>query len=106
MPRARSLSSPIAAFAPAARALDEHPGLLGVVVELGLGAAQVQRDRQQALLGAVVEVAFDAAAFGLGGVDASGPAGPQILVAGQQEAAVVGAQERSGHPGVGQCDSP
>jgi hypothetical protein len=38
----------------------------------GLGGAQVQGEGDQALLGAVVQVAFDAAAGGVGGGDDPG----------------------------------
>ena len=54
--------------------VDEVAGALGIGGELGLGAAELHGHRDQALLGAVVEVALDPEALGLGGAHHPGPA--------------------------------
>ena len=41
----------------------------GIALELGLGEPERERQRDQPLLGAVVEVALDPPALGVGGVD-------------------------------------
>jgi hypothetical protein len=56
----------------AARLLDELAGALGVAVEALLGHAEVQGQRDQARLGAVVQVALDALQLGGRGVDGAG----------------------------------
>ena len=53
---------------------DHRSRLFGVVVELLAGRAEPGRQRDQPLLGAVVEIAFDAAPLGLGTVDRRRPA--------------------------------
>ena len=54
------------------RLLDERPCSLRVGVELGAGASEVDRERGQPLLRAVVEVALDAPPLGDGSVDRLG----------------------------------
>ncbi len=61
------------------RLLDDLPCLGRQILERGLGEPQVQRERDQPLLRAVVQVPFDTAAFGVGGVDRTGPALGQVL---------------------------
>ena len=50
------------------RLVEEDPGALGVVAELRLGPAELHRQRDQPLLGAVVQVALDPPPLGLGRV--------------------------------------
>ena len=52
-----------------------RPRLFGIVVELLAGGTEPGRQRDQPLLGTVVEVALDAAPLGLGTVDRRRPAG-------------------------------
>ncbi len=55
--------------------VDQHPGGGGILgVEARLRPGQLHRHGHQALLRAVVQVALDPAALGLGGVDDLGPA--------------------------------
>ena len=55
----------------------ERLGLLGVGVEALAGPAEVHGERDEPLLGAVVQVALDAAALGLGAVDGGAPGSPR-----------------------------
>ena len=52
-----------------ARAHDQLAGTIGVGVEVMLGHAEVEPDRDQLLLHAVVQVAFDPAPFAGDGVE-------------------------------------
>ena len=54
---------------------DQRRAALGVGLEALAGHAEVHGEGDEALLGAVVEVALDAPALGLGAVDGRGPAG-------------------------------
>ena len=72
MPRARSRSSASARLASLACLADELARALGVAVEALLGHPEVHRQRDQARLCAVVQVALDALQLGGGGVDRAG----------------------------------
>ena len=52
-----------------ADAVEHRSGGRRVVVQGFLGHAQVQREGDEALLGAVVEVALESSSLGVGGVD-------------------------------------
>ena len=55
-----------------AHALEQRGGALGVVADTAQGEAGEMAEGEQALLGAVVEVAADAAALVVGGLDHAG----------------------------------
>ena len=55
-------------------------GRLGIVGEDVLGEAEVHRQRDEVLLGTVVEVALDLATLGVPGGDDAGTRGAQVLV--------------------------
>ena len=75
MPRTRSRISRERRFRLLVGVRHHRPRLFGIVVELLAGGTEPGRQRDQPLLGAVVEVALDAAPFGLGAVDRRRPAG-------------------------------
>ena len=79
MPWARSRSSWMVSFTGVAERV-EHLGRLGVVGEDVLGEPEVHRERDEVLLGAVVEVALDLAALGVAGGDDAGPRGAEVFV--------------------------
>ena len=84
---------------------DRVDGLGGrlVAVELGLQQPQVQRQRDELLLGAVVEVALDPPAGVVGGLDDAHARDPQLLHAGAQvglQPLVVDRQRGAGGGGV------
>ncbi len=56
------------------RLSDEFSRAFGMRVELLPGPAEVHRQRDELLLGAVVQVTFDAAALGVGRVNDAGAA--------------------------------
>ena len=99
-PRTRLRSSTRAAWprrAPPRRA----PGALRVGGEPGLGPAQVHGQGDQPLLGAVVQVALDPAALGVGGVDHPGPAALELAdPGGQLRAAAAGPDHPPGEGSV------
>src|SRR5205814_792233 len=64
--------------------LHEGPGGGGIPVELLLGHPEVHGQGHQPLLGAVVEVALDAAPLRLDDVEELLPAGPQLVDPGGQ----------------------
>src|SRR5919204_1774620 len=69
----------------AQRQIELAPGLLelldraGVIGELPLQGDQLQRERDEALLSPVVEVALEAAPLALSGLDDAGARLPQLL---------------------------
>jgi hypothetical protein len=88
-------------------------GRLGILVGLGQGLmrllggfgvdpgqAQVHGQRDEPLLGPVVQVPFQPAPFGVGGVDGAGPGLGQVLHLVFQLQRPAGAQQRSRGPGV------
>ena len=75
----------------AARLLDELARALGIALEALLGHAEVQRQRDEPRLRAVVQVALDALQLGRGGVDGAGARLGQDLDA-LLELAVAGAE--------------
>ena len=76
------------------------------VGEDGPGHAEVHGQRDQPLLGAVVQVAFDPAAFGVGGGDELGPAAGQRLDPHRQLLGAAGAEQAPGRGRVGPGDAP
>src|ERR1035441_9987248 len=76
-PRTSSRSPARASTASFVCLLDGLPGGLWYVSEGGSGHAQVHRQGDQLLLRSVVQVAFDAAALGVGRGDDLGPAAGQ-----------------------------
>ncbi len=76
--------------------LDGMPGGFGYVGEVGAGHAQVHREGDQPLLRAVVEVAFDAAAFSVGRGDDVGAASGQCLDPLRQLLTAAGTEQRAG----------
>ena len=102
MPRAssRSSASAVASFSDSASTCSF--GLL-VAVELRLQQPQVERQRDELLLGAVVEVALDPAARVVAGLDDAHARDPQLLDAGAQvglQPLVVDRQRGAGGGGV------
>ena len=83
---------------------DHRPARLGVVVELLAGRAEVGGQRDQPLLGAVVEVALDAASLGLGAVDRRRAAASRSSVTCCGEPRVVG-RARAGPSASAHCDA-
>src|SRR5699024_639576 len=83
----------------------EHgAGGVGVVGDDLFCHAQVHAQGDQACLGAVVEVAFDAADFGCLGVDGVGAAGGQVAYAGGEAGFFAGGQQEAVEAEVkGQC---
>ena len=86
------------------RAGDELQRAVGIGGELLLGPAEVHAERDQPLLRAVVQVALDAAALGLGAVERGGAARVELLdpglerVAARARRAGGGRRTRSGRP--------
>ena len=89
------------------RPVDQVPGRLGVVAELRLGPAEFHRQRDQPLLGAVVQVALDPLPLGLGRVHHPlaahlqlGDPGGQVRRGREQPPGQggVGGREAAGHP--------
>ena len=83
--------------------VSKHPlALLRIVVDLLLRRAETGGQGDEALLGAVVEVALDPSPLGLGAVDGGGPARLQPLhlggVDGVGARAEQGAGDRDTHP--------
>ena len=68
------------------------------------GHTQPYRQRDQPLLGAVVQVALQAAPFGVGGVDRACPGMGQLLHPELQFLRTARAQQRPGRPGVERAD--
>ena len=68
-PRASSRSSSSASLRSSADAVEHRSGGRRVVAQGFLGHAQVQGEGDEALLGAVVEVALESPPLGVGGVD-------------------------------------
>ena len=62
-----------------AGASDQRARALGIAGDPRLDESQRERHGNQALLGAVVEVALDAPALGVGGVDDAPPRVPQVM---------------------------
>ena len=62
-----------------ARLAHQRPGVGAVVAQARLGQAQRHGDRDQALLRAVVQVALDAPALGVGGLDDAGARRRQLV---------------------------
>ena len=61
--------------------LDEQAeDVVGAALERALGEPQLQRERDEALLGAVVEVALQPAALGVAGLDDARARGGQLVV--------------------------
>ena len=79
MPRASSRSSAEACLELVGEAVEERPGGLRVARVLRPRHAHIERHRDEALLGAVVEVALDPAPRGVGGLDDAGARGVQLL---------------------------
>ena len=76
---------------------DHRPRLFGIVVELLAGGAEPGRQRDEPLLGAVVEVALDAAPFGLGAVDRRRPARLEARHLLHEGLVGAGTEQPSGH---------
>ena len=89
----------------AVRVVDHCAGLVRQVAQRGLGQAQVERECDEALLRAVVQVALDPAAFGVGGVEHAGPAVGEVGDPAGQLLLTARSQQRPGGGGVdpGQC---
>ena len=101
MPRASSRSSAARWRASPTARRPSGGGL--VAVQLGLQQPQVERQRDELLLGAVVEVALDPAAGVVGGLDDAHARDAQLLDAGAQvglQALVVDRQRGAGGGGV------
>ena len=102
MPRASSRSSASAAASLSASS-STVAGQLGVLLEPGAQQAQVERERDELLLGAVVQVALDLAAGVVGRLDDPAPRVAQLLEPGPQvglQALVVDRQRGSRGRGV------
>ena len=110
-PRMNSRSSERASTGFVVSLGDRPPGGFADVGEAGPRDAKVHRERDQPLLGAIMQVAFDPAAFGIGGGDDAGPAAGQRLDSLRQVVATARAEELlpGAHrplrlPIVGSCD--
>ena len=91
MPWARSRSWSMASRASAARRSSVSTVPCGSLSDGVAGKSEVQREGDELLLGAVVEVAFDAATLGIGRRHQPGPRRPQVGV-GDAEVGQGGAQ--------------
>ncbi len=99
MPRASSRSSSSARVELLLGAAEQLLGRVGVLAQLALGQAHGQRERDEPLLGAVVQVALEPAALGGPGLDDPGARGAQLLDPGAQlglQALVLDREARGG----------
>ena len=97
MPRTRSRSSSSAAFASSCASVTSSRALSGSASIRSRAAPRSIAKRDEALLRAVVEVAFDPAPLGLGTVDRSHPAGLELQYPRLVRGAVAGAEQVPRH---------